>query len=146
MMSFRKRRPARFTLIALAIPAVFLAACAPYQPPAFLQNTAGAPVILHDQTYTGEAFTLRYPVGWRVITPPAEAAESVVLAGENCQIVYVSTIPLQPPSPPECPAELMRFEPLEQQGIYVYGGALAENWDTFAPVFSQITASLTANG
>lgn len=150
MMRFRSfdhfSAGSRSLLFALLIPTFLLAACEPYQPPTFLQNTAGAPITLYDQTYTGETFSVSYPESWRVITPPAESTESVVLAGENCQIVHISTIPIQPSSPAECPSDQMRFEPLEREGIYIYGAALAESWDAFEPVLSQIASSLTIHG
>ncbi len=129
----------------LMIPALLLAACAPFQSPGFLQNTPGAQVILYDHGYTGETFSVSYPPGWRVITPPAEAPESVVLAGEDCQIVHISTIRIEPSAPPECHADQMRFETLEQHGVYIYGGAPAGQWDSFEPLLSQIAASLTTN-
>lgn len=147
MMLFRSlpRFRVRNSTFLLIIPVVLFAACTPYQSPEFLQNTSGAPITLYDQTYTGEGFSISYPSGWRVITPPADAPESVVLAGENCQIIYVSTVAVEPPSSPECPADQMRFETLAQDGIYIYGGTLTEQWDSFEPVLSQIAASLTPN-
>ncbi|MBE2182938.1 MAG: hypothetical protein IAE89_05900 [Anaerolineae bacterium] len=145
MMRLRGRSSRRVAIVAFATLALPLAACSPYQAPAFLQNTPGAAVTVYDQTYAGEAFSVVYPNDWRVITPPAEAPEAAVFAGENCQIVFISTIAIEPSSPAECTSEQMRFETLEREGLFLYGGAPSEQWPSFEPVFAQIADLLIAN-
>ena len=62
-----------------------LAACVPANTPLQLAYTPGPAVIVTDDVYESDAFTVHYPSGWRVVTGAADAPTSVVFVAPDEQ-------------------------------------------------------------
>ncbi len=130
-------------LVALA--GLALAACTPYQPPALLSATAGPAVQIADGRFTSEAFSLRVPPGWRVITPPAAAPPSVILAGEGCQLIMVGESALDNALPRECAdVPLLRLSAQAAGDVPVEGVAAQTESQAFSITFRAVVRSVAA--
>ncbi len=60
-----------------------LVGCIPAHEPDNLHNTPGAPVVVDDSLYQGAVFSAKIPLGWRVITGEAQAAQSVIFVAPD---------------------------------------------------------------
>lgn len=91
---------------------LILAACSPPQTPEQLNFTPGAPITITDDLYVTSAFSVRYPPGWRVITPPAEAPPGAIFAApDNTALIVLSISPIgTPPELANVPAERVAVE------------------------------------
>lgn len=69
-----------------------VAACVPIQTPPQLDQTPGPAVQITDRVFESAGFSLRYPVGWRVITSAASDPPYVILvAPEDDAIIVVAS-------------------------------------------------------
>lgn len=127
----------------LPLAALALAACAPYQPPALLEATAGPAVQIAGGRFSSAAFSLRVPPGWRVVTPPAGAPPSVILAGEGCQLILVGEGALDNALPQECAeVPLLRLSAQAAGGLALAGVAAQAQAEGFSASFRAVAASV----
>lgn len=124
------------------------AACIPARTPENLRNTPGAPAVITDEEYTGTAFRVRYPAGWRVIKGAAIDRESVTFSGEECQLIYiyVSDMITDAAALSDCDTVQMTTQSvrLGNHQINVMGAAPESIWDAFEAVFSRVVQSVQA--
>ncbi len=112
--------------------------------------TPGVPMTITDSTVTTQSFRLEYPDGWRVITSAAAAPPALVLvAPGDCQIVWVSSVPMATPAlPPTCDRGaaqmIVRTVALDTERISVWGGAGADDLAAFTVNFDRIVGSVSA--
>jgi hypothetical protein len=91
----------------IALTACLLVGCAPTPAvsPSTLPPLPNAfSIDAFSRTYTNEVFTVRYPAGWRVITPPAAARPSVTLAGTGCTTIAIAPDTAPAVIAPDCAA------------------------------------------
>jgi hypothetical protein len=127
---------------------MLLSACGRLVPPATtppqLHFTPGAPVAVTDRLYETSAFTVRYPTGWRVVTAAANQPISVVFVAPD----EVSTITLQVGElnnatfDPKFKTDVRDIHLANGTLITAIGRAPADSWETFAPVFEAVVASV----
>lgn len=123
---------------------------APLESPAPLENTAGAPIMITSDTYTTDAFQVRYPDGWRVVTSASVNLPSVIFASpDEASLIVISTEPLI-----ELPQPLIINE--DDRLHNVMGQAVSANGDMvylalitpssqlaeMMTLFAQVTASI----
>jgi hypothetical protein len=127
-----------------------VSACIPAQTPPILDATPAAGVSVTDDSYRSEAFSLRYPSGWRVITSQAGAPPSVTLvAPGDCALIVVSSTPIEaPPTSSACAEQdietISRTITLASGEIALAGSAPAAEWEPFLAAFEQVAASISA--
>lgn len=128
-----------------------LSACIPAQTPPILSATPGAGVVITDDTYRTETFSLRYPSGWRVITSQAGVPPNVTLVEPgDCALILVSSAPIeQAPTSSTC-TELdiqttTRTVTLESGEIALAGSAPVAEWEGFVRAFERVIESVSAS-
>lgn len=138
------RYPLR-TLCSLWFIVFLFAACIPAQTPPILDATPAAGVSVTDDIYRSEAFSLRYPSGWRVITSQAGAPPSVTLVEPgNCALIVVSSTPIEtPPTSSACAEPDIETISHMVGDITLAGSAPAAAWEPFLVTFEQVAASLS---
>lgn len=128
-----------------------LTACSPPQTPEQLSFTPGAPITITDDLYITSAFSVRYPPGWRVITPPAEAPPGAIFAApDNTALIVLSISPMgTPPELANVPAERVTVEGDEVAlgDITVHAALVADREiiDTIGDDYTFVIASITAD-
>jgi hypothetical protein len=71
---------------------LLVAACVPLQTPPQVQQTPGPAVQITDRAFESEAFSLRYPVGWRVITSAAgDPPYAIFVAPDDAALIVIAT-------------------------------------------------------
>jgi hypothetical protein len=150
LLNHRGHREHRGTeFISLWLIALLFAACIPAQTPAILDATPGAGAVVTDDTYRTDAFSLRYPSGWRVITSQAGVPPSVTfVAAGDCALILVSSVPIeQPPKSSTCTQPdvqtTTRTVALESGEIALAGSAPATEWEAFLVAFESVAASVS---
>jgi hypothetical protein len=143
----------RWVLIACVT--IVLSACATLAPantPPHLDYTPGPPVVITDQTYDAGPFSVRYPRGWRVITAAAFSTPWVAFTTPDETALIVLALDAQdtevtPANTPE--DELRRLDQdlmlNANQPLYAALIAPQSEWDTYAPIFDRVTASVAAS-
>lgn len=133
-------------LLWLSVVLLCFAACIPAQTPPILDATPAAGVSVTDGSYRSEAFSLRYPSGWRVITSQAGAPPSVTLVEPgDCALIVVSSTPIEtPPTSSACAEPDIETISRMVGDIALAGSAPAAAWEVFLTVFEQVTASISA--
>lgn len=135
-------------LCALGLIVLLFAACTPAQTPALLGSTPGAAVVVTEDTYRSDLFTVRYPAGWRVITSQAGDPPTVTFVSpDNCALIVVSTSPItEPPESNACTDQdvqsTVRNLTLGSVHLTVVGSAPTSQFDAFLTHFEQVAASL----
>jgi hypothetical protein len=126
------------------------AACVPAERPKFLENTPGPPVEVVGEVYDAEAFTLRYPAGWTVVSSPANQPAAVTLvAPDESATIRVSVHPDLEVSPDEDLPNGMRLH-VEQMSLErgltatISLGAPIRQWEALIPVYDAVKQSIRA--
>lgn len=132
--------------VALTICLTFTA-CIPAATPEQLHFTPGAPIVVTPNTFATDAFSLRYPDGWRIVTGPAEAPQvATFVSPDNCAIILVAIGSTQPITSPDCPdtdfQSTSREITLGTLHITIAGSAPAAQWETFEHDFEQLASSV----
>lgn len=104
--------------------------------------TLAAPFTITADTYQNEAFSVRYPQGWRVVSSASFAPPSVVFVSpDERQIILIST--------DDNPSLTYPFDDVDydsirrQQGdIWIIGIAPVAEWETFLRVYEATIAGL----
>lgn len=124
---------------------LLFSACIPAQTPPILDATPAAGVSITADTYRSEAFSLRYPSGWRVITSQAGAPPSVTLVEPgNCVLIVVSSTPIEtPPTSSACGEPDIETISRMVGDISLAGSAPAAEWESFLAAFEQVAASIS---
>lgn len=132
-------------LLWLSVVVLCFAACIPAQTPPILNATPAAGVSVTDGSYRSEAFSLRYPSGWRVITSQAGAPPSVTLvAPGDCALIVVSSTPIEaPPTSSACAEPDIETISRTVGDISLAGSAPAAAWEPFLAAFEQVAASIS---
>ena len=123
-----------------------LAACVPARTPPQLAATPGAKVVVSDQEYRTEAFSARYPAGWRAITSPAGEPPFVVFAApDGCTVIVLSSDERAAPEGAGCvggewreAAETVATTPV----LYAALRAPADRWAEAEAAFAVVVASV----
>lgn len=125
-----------------------LAGCVPAHTPPQLAATPGAAVIVSAQTYQTEAFSARYPAGWRVITSPSGEPPFVTFAApDGCTVILLALEWRPAPEPAGCNGTVWR-EASETVGdapaVYAALRAPADRWGEAETAFASVVASVTS--
>ena len=134
-------------MLILAISVGALAACTPAETPEQLTFTPGAPIVVTQNTFTTDDFSLRYPDGWRIVTGPADAPQVFTFVSpDNCAIILVAVGVTQPINSPDCPdadfQTTRREITLDNTLLTVAGSAPDTQWETFLPQFELVASTL----
>jgi hypothetical protein len=136
-------------LIALTLGLAFTA-CLPAATPEQLRFTPGAPVVVTQNTFTAEGFSLRYPDGWRIVTGPADAPLVVTFVSpDNCAIILVAIGSAEPINSPDCPEA--NFQTTRRQItlgtllLTIAGSAPTAQWETFESAFERLVSSVQSS-
>ena len=124
-----------------------LAACTPADTPDQLHFTPGAPIVVTQNTFATENFSLRYPDGWRIVTGPADAPQVFTFVSpDNCAIILVAVGVTQPINSPDCAdvdfQTTRREITLGNRLLTVAGSAPDVQWETFLPQFELVASTL----
>jgi hypothetical protein len=124
--------------------------CTPAATPDHLNFTPGSPVVVTQNTYAIEGFSLQYPDGWRIVTGPAEASQTVTFVSpDNCSIIVVAAGNTEPFTSSDCAN--MEFQTtrreitLNEQIVTIAGSAPTAQWRAFLPQFERVVASVVEN-
>jgi hypothetical protein len=133
-------------LIALTFCLAF-AACMPAEAPEQLRFTPGAPVVVTENTFRAERFTLRYPDGWRIVTGPAEAPQfATFVSPDNCAIILVAVGSAEPITSPDCADADFQTErreiTLDTLTLTIAGSAPSAQWETFEREYERLANSV----
>ncbi|MDX2137584.1 MAG: hypothetical protein SF123_05770 [Chloroflexota bacterium] len=127
---------------------VLCVACVPAQVPPQLAQTPGASVVIADERYQSDVFSVAIPEGWRVVTSEVQAPLTVTLvAPDDCALIIISTAALEDmPRSPACEGETrtdLRTLTLNGVRLWVGGSAAATGWLAFVRVYERSYASIT---
>jgi hypothetical protein len=128
-----------------------LFACVPAQVPPQLAQTPGASVVIANERYQSDVFSVAIPEGWRVVTSEAQAPLTVTLvAPDDCALIIISTAALDNvPRSLACEGETrteLRTLALDSVQLWVGGSAAAAEWGTFVEIFASTYSSITSTG
>lgn len=144
----RRALPLRDILIlATSIYCLALAACTPAETPEQLHFTPGAPIVVTQNTFMTDGFSLRYPDGWRIVTGPADAPQVFTFVSpDNCAIILVAVGSTEPITSPDCAdahfQTTRREITLDALTLTIAGSAPAAQWEAFLPHFELVAATL----
>jgi hypothetical protein len=124
-----------------------ITACSPAEVPEHLQFTPGAPIVVTQNTFATDDFSLRYPDGWRIVTGPADAPQvSTFVSPDNCAIILVAIGSAQPVTSPDCLDAVFqttrREITLDNLRLTVAGSAPDTQWDKFESTFDSFARSI----
>jgi hypothetical protein len=126
---------------------LLLTACTPAETPENLHFTPGPAVVVSENTFTAEGYTLHFPEGWRIVTGQADVPQtSTFVSPDSCSIILVSLSPINPVTSRDCGD--LEFQTITQEvtldslALTIAGSAPAEQWDTFLPRFERLIASV----
>lgn len=132
-----------------AINIIFLflfASCVPATVPPQLAATPGPAVVITEQEYHAGAFTLRYPVGWRVISSAATSPITVIFAAPDNAAIMLFGVGANEAPMPETEAQIrteMRQVTLKNgDTVTAILNAQADSWEIFAPLFEAAVESI----
>lgn len=123
------------------------AACTPAETPEQLRFTPGAPVVVTQNTFMTDEFSLRYPDGWRIVTGPADAPQAFTFVSpDNCAIILVAVGSAEPIISQDCPdadfQTIHREITLDDLSLTVAGSAPDEQWESFESAFEFVVHSI----
>jgi hypothetical protein len=130
---------------------VALSACgrlAPANTPPHLDYTPGPAAVITDETYDAGAFSVRYPLGWQVITPAAFSTPWVVFVNpeDTALIVLALDIADTRVTPSNEENELDRREETLQldngETLFAVLVAPREKWEDYEVIFERVVASV----
>jgi hypothetical protein len=132
----------------LGIVMLGLVACGPIVPattPPQLDFTPGPTVVISDNAYETGDFSVRYPVGWRIVTGAADQPTQVVFVAPD----EISTITVQTGTLDNAPFDdtlMTDIRAVSLDGgtsITVIGRAPADTWDSFSAVLDVVVSSVS---
>ena len=141
-----------YSLIFTLFLTIALSACgrlAPANTPPQLDYTPGPAAVITDETYDAGAFSVRYPLGWQVITPAAFSTPWVVFVTPDDTALIVLAMDnadtqVTPGNTAE--ADLDRLEETLEldngETLYVVLVAPRGEWEDYAAIFEQVVATV----
>ncbi len=136
--------------VLIGLTTLLIGACIPAEVSPILSATPGEAVIVTNNVYENDHFSLTYPTGWRVITSPADAPPGVTLvAPGDCALIVVAAAPVEPPTVPEaCTQEDILSETrdltFDSMTVALAGSAPLSAWGDFLVAFERVAGSVTA--
>jgi hypothetical protein len=127
---------------------IILSACGPAEVPPQFAMTPGMAVVIADERYQSDVFSVAIPEGWRVVTSEVQAPLTVTLvAPDDCALIVVSTVEITDvPRSPVCQGETraeLRTLALGDVTLWVGGSAPTAQWDEFMALYEGSYSSIT---
>jgi hypothetical protein len=134
-----------FSIFAFSVSLWFICTgCIPATVPDNLDDTPGPPVIVADGYYQSDVFSVRYPVGWRIVTSEASAPASVIfVAPDEVSTIRLSVAPMDVSGlDPLFQIEQREMKLSDELTVYAVLHAQAENRKMLQAAFEAVLASL----
>lgn len=122
-----------------------MAACVPLNTAPQLAQTPGPAVQVTDRVFQSEAFSLRYPAGWRVVTSAAGDAPYAIFAAPDDAAVIIVALDSPPASTLEGETYSVerRIDLGEGRQVTAVLHAPAADWMTYRAIFDRLVESVS---